>query len=112
MANSVLGVGYSITNPDDFGFETLGARLDEAEALGADFVELPLYAMDLIAGAKPIAARVRRAKEITAGRSLRYTVHGPLVTNLMDVPERLPRHQDVLKAALEVCAELSGIHYV
>jgi sugar phosphate isomerase/epimerase len=112
MTNSVLGVGYSIANHDDFGFHTLGARLDEAEALGVDFVELPLYAMDLIAAARPLASRVKAAKAITGGRSLRYTVHGPLATNLMDIPERLARHQDVLKAALEVCAELGGIHYV
>lgn len=112
MANSVLGVGYSITNDDDFGMATLGARLDEAEALGVDFVELPLYAMDLIAGARPVASRVRQAREIIRGRRLRYTVHGPLATNLMDVADRLARHQDVLKAALEVGAELGGIYYV
>jgi sugar phosphate isomerase/epimerase len=112
MANTVLGVGFSIANEDDFGFRTLGARIDEAEALGVDFVELPLYAMDLIAGARVLSSRVKAAKAILAGRALRYTVHGPLGINLMDVPERLARHQDVLKAALEISAELGGVHYV
>jgi sugar phosphate isomerase/epimerase len=112
MANSVLGVGFSLPNEDDFGFERLGPRLDEAEALGADFVELPLYAMDLIAGARVLGARLKTVSGMLAGRRLRYTVHGPMAINLMDRPERLTRHQEVLKAALEVSAELGGVHYV
>jgi sugar phosphate isomerase/epimerase len=113
MANTVLGVGYTLaSNYDDFAFEQLGARLDEAEVLGVDFVELPLYAMDLIAGGRVLHSRVKLAKAIIAGRSLRYTVHGPMAINLMDVPERLPRHQDVLKAALEIASEFGALHFV
>lgn len=112
MTNNVLGVGYSLANDDDFGFAKLGAKLDEAEALGADFVELPLYAMDLIARARPVPSSVRAARAILAGRPLRYTVHGPMAINLMDPHARLARHQDVLKAALEVSAELGGVHFI
>ena len=112
MPNTVLGVGYSLPNDDDFAFEALGPQLDEAEALGVEFVELPLYSMDLIAGARVLSSRVETVKGILAGRSLRYTVHGPLAINLMDVPERLARHQDVLKAALEIASELGCVHYV
>lgn len=113
MANTVLGVGYTLaSNTDDFAFETLGRRLDEAESLGVDFVELPLYAMDLIAGARVLGHRLKLAKARLAGRSLRYTVHGPMAINLMDAPERLPRHQDVLKASLEVAAEFGALHFV
>jgi sugar phosphate isomerase/epimerase len=77
-----------------------------------DFVELPLHAMDLIAGGRVLSARLKTVKAMLAGRPLRYTSHGPLAINLMDVPERLPRHQDVLKAALEASAELGAVHYV
>ena len=112
MANTVLGVGYSIANDDDYALRLLAGWLDEAETLGVDFVELPLYAMDLVAGGRILSARLRTVKGILANRRVRYTVHGPLAINLMDVPERLPRHQDVLKASLEVCAELGGVHYV
>jgi sugar phosphate isomerase/epimerase len=112
MGNKVLGVGYSITNDDDYAFRTLGARLSEAESLGVDFVELPLHSMDLIACGRVLAGPLKTVKGILAGRSLRYTVHGPLVINLMDAPARLARHQDVLKAALDVSAELGGVHYV
>lgn len=112
MANRVLGVGYSLPPEDDFAFQKLGPRLDEAEALGADFVELPLHAMDLIAGGRILASRLKTVKAALAGRRLRYTAHGPLAINLMDIPDRLPRHQDVLKAALEAAAELGAVHYV
>lgn len=112
MANNVLGVGYSIVNEEDYGLRTLGRRLDEAEGHGVDFVELPLHAMDLIAGGRVLGERVKAVKAILAGRTLRYTVHGPLAINLMDIQERLPRHQDVLKASLDVSAELEALHYV
>jgi sugar phosphate isomerase/epimerase len=112
MGNRVLGVGYSLAAEDDYGFRTLGSRLDEAEKLGVDFVELPVHSMDLIAGGRVLPERVKIVRDILAGRSLRYTVHGPLAINLMDVPERLPRHQDVLKASLDIASELGGLHYV
>jgi sugar phosphate isomerase/epimerase len=112
MANTVLGVGYSLPADDDFAFLKLGARLDEAEAHRVDFVELPLQAMDLIAGGRILSSRLKTVKAMLAGRTLRYTAHGPLAINLMDAPERLPRHQDVFKAALEVAAELGAVHYV
>jgi sugar phosphate isomerase/epimerase len=112
MGNRVLGVGYSLANEDDFAFGSLGARLDEAEALGVDFVELPLHSMDLIAGGRVLPGALKTVKALLAGRSLRYTVHGPMAINLMDVPARLARHQDVLKASLDVSAELGAVHYV
>jgi sugar phosphate isomerase/epimerase len=112
MANTVLGVGYSLPPEDDFALQKLGPRLDEAEAFGADFVELPLHGMDLIAGGRILTSRVKTVKAALAGRPLRYTAHGPLAIDLMDIPERLPRHQDVLKASLEVAAELGALHYV
>ncbi len=112
MPKTVLGVGYSLVNEDDYGLRTLASRLDEAEALGMDFVEVPLWAMNLISGARVLTERLKTVKGMLAGRSLRYTVHGPLAINLMDVPERLPGHQDVLKASLDASAELGAVHYV
>lgn len=112
MANRILGVGYSLPPEDDFAFQKLGPWLDEAETLGADFVELPTHAMDLVAGGRIVASRLKTVKAAVAGRRLRYTAHGPLAINLMDIPERLPRHQDVLKASLEAAAELGAVHYV
>jgi sugar phosphate isomerase/epimerase len=112
MGNKVLGVGYSLANDDDYAFRTLGARLGEAEALDVDFVELPLHSMDLIAGGRVLAGPLKTVKGILGGRPLRYTAHGPMAINLMDPPARLARHQDVLKASLDVAAELGAVHYV
>ena len=112
MANNVLGVGYTLSYENDYGFRTLGGRLDEAERLGMDFVEIPLWSMDLIAAAKVLPDRLKTVKSMLSGRSLRYTVHGSLAINFMDVPERLERHREVLRASLDVSAELEGLHYV
>jgi sugar phosphate isomerase/epimerase len=112
MANNVLGVGYTLGYDDDYGMRTLGARLDEAEKLGMDFVEIPLWSMDLICGAKVLPDRLKTVKSMLSGRRLRYTVHGSLAINFMDVPERLERHKEVLRASLDVSAELEGLHYV
>jgi sugar phosphate isomerase/epimerase len=68
--------------------------------------------MDLVAGGRILSDRLKTVKAMLAGRPLRYTAHGPLAINLMDIPERLPRHQDVFKAALEAAAELGAVHYV
>jgi len=112
MGNRVLGVGYSLPAEDDYAFRTLGPRLDEAESHGVDFVELPVHSMDLIAAARVLPGPLKTVKGMLAGRSLRYTVHGPMAINLMDVPARLARHQDVLKASLDISAELGAVHYV
>lgn len=112
MAGNVLGIGYSLSNEDDYGFKTLPARLDEAEGLGVEFVELPLYTMDLIAGGRILSDRLKTAKAILANRNLRYTVHGSLGVNLMDAPERMAKHRKVLQASLEISAELGAVHYV
>jgi sugar phosphate isomerase/epimerase len=112
MANNVLGVGYTLVSEDDYGLRTLGNRLDEAEKLGMDFVEIPLWALDVIAGGKILAGRLKTVKSMLAGRGLRYTIHGPLAINFMDVPERLERHKEVLRVSLDASAELEGLHYV
>ncbi|MDX2263769.1 MAG: TIM barrel protein [Hyphomicrobiales bacterium] len=112
MQQRVLGVGYSLRSDDDYDFKKLTDALAEAERLRPDFIELPLFSLDVIAGAAVLPARMRLLKSITADRPFRYTVHGPLAVNLMDAPERLPQHMAVLKAALDAAAELGAVHYI
>ena len=112
MSTSQYAVGYSIRNEDDYALIQLGPALDEAAALGVDCVELALYAMELVANGRVLPDRLKRVKALTAGRPLGYTMHGPLGLNLMESEDRLPIHKDVLKATLEVTAELGGVHYV
>ncbi|MCJ8143489.1 sugar phosphate isomerase/epimerase [Ancylobacter sp. A5.8] len=93
-------------------FDDLGAGLDEAEALGVDVVELPVYAWHLIVGGRLLGNRLDDLKRALAGRRLGYTVHGPLAVNLMDIPERLARHEAVLEASIEITAAIGAQHLV
>jgi len=106
-SHAVRGIGYSIraSSPD---FEDLPAKLDEAERLGVDFVELPIFAWTLIANGKVMPDRMARLVEATRDRPFGYTVHGPLAINLMDVPARLARHEALLNAAIAVTGALGS----
>jgi sugar phosphate isomerase/epimerase len=112
MSERRYGIGYSIPNEDDYALLKLGPALDEAARLGVDYVELPLYALELLADGHVIGARLARVKSITGGRPFGYTVHGPLGLNLMTSSDAIAFHKDVLKASLELTAELGGVHYV
>ena len=112
MTPRPYGVGYSIPNRDDYALLNLGPALDEAATMGVDYVELPLYALDLVAHGRVLPDRLKRVKDITSGQPFGFTMHGPLGLNLMESAEKVPIHKDVLKATLEVTAELGGVHYV
>lgn len=107
----IRACGYSLRegSPE---FDDLGAGLDEAEALGVDVVELPAYAWHLIVGGRVLTGRLADLARALAGRPFGYTVHGPLSINLMDVPERLARHEAVLEAAIEVAGAVGADHLV
>lgn len=112
MSARGYGVGYSLPNEEDYALAKLGPALDEAEALGVDYVELPLYALDLVANGRVLTERLKRVKALTSGRALGYTMHGPLGLNLMEEGERAPIHRAVFKAQLEIAAELGGVNFV
>lgn len=77
MQTGVLGIGYSVPNFEDYALKRLGPALDEAAGLRADFVELPLYALDVIGNGRVLPSRLKLVRAITGARPLRYTVHGP-----------------------------------
>lgn len=89
-----------------------GAELDMIEALGVDAIELPLYDMDVVMGARLRAPQLHALKRACAGRDVVFTSHGPLAINFLDEPFRLPLHFDVLRASLDASAEFGAIHYV
>lgn len=107
----IRACGYSLRegSPE---FDDLGAALDEAEALGVDVVELPAYAWHLIIGGRILDNRLRDLTRRLADRPFGYTVHGPLSINLMDVAERLPRHEAVLAAAIRITGAIGADHLV
>lgn len=108
---SIRGVGFSIraTSPE---FEDLAAKLDEAERLGVDFVELPLFAWTLVMGGRVLEDRLERLVAATRNRPFAYTAHGHLAINLMDAKERLPRHQALLDAAIRIAGAVGAVNLV
>lgn len=108
----VRGAGFSSAVHEDPDFEHLRRNLDQAEELGAEFVELPLFGMDLIAGGKILREQVRRLKQVTEGRGCGYTVHGPIAVNFMATRDLVARHLAVAKASIEVAAEIGAVHVV
>lgn len=108
---AIRGIGYSIrtTSPE---FEDLPAALDEAEGLGVDFVELPVFAWTLVVDGRVLPDRLARLVSATRNRPFGYTVHGPLAINLMSPKERLPRHEALLDAMISIAGSLNAPHLV
>ena len=100
-------IGYTLW-PADFLLLDPAPWLDEAEALGVDFVEIPLFATRLIADARPLEPMLARFAAAFDGRRLGCTVHALLSINLMDDAERIPTHEAVAGACLEVAARLGA----
>jgi sugar phosphate isomerase/epimerase len=109
---AVRGAGISSGIVEDPDFERLKRNLDEAAELGLESVELPFFAMDLIAGGRILPAQLRRLKEAIQGRGLIYTAHGPIAINFMHPRDALKRHLQVAKATIEVAAEIGAVHLV
>ena len=81
-------IGYTLW-PANFGLVDPGSFLDEAEELGVDTVEIPLFASRLIADGAILEPAMRIFMDRMQGRRLGYTTHALLSINLMDAPERL-----------------------
>jgi sugar phosphate isomerase/epimerase len=110
-ANGVFGTGIS-AHKRAHDLSDFSEELDMIEELGVQSIELPTFDMDIVVGAKIRAEQLTRFKTACAGRDVGFTVHGPLAINFMDEPYRLQRHMDVLKASLEVAAEVKATNYV
>lgn len=100
-------VGYTLW-PASFELSDPTPWLDEAEMLGVDSVEVPLFCTRLIAGARPIERALSRFARIFAGRRLAVSSHAMLSINLMDAAGRLDRHEAVARANIEVSARLGA----
>jgi sugar phosphate isomerase/epimerase len=108
---AVRGAGFSSGVHDDSNFEQLRRNLTEAEKLGVDFVELPIFAMDLVAGGRVLPSQLRRLKEALAGRGFGFTVHGPIAVNFMQ-EDAAGRHLAVAKAYVEIAGEIGAAHLI
>lgn len=104
-------IGYTLW-PGNFDLVDPGAFLDEAEDLGVDTVEIPLFATRLIADCRILEPARRIFEDRMRGRRLGYTTHALLSINLMDTPERLATHEDVARACIELTARLGARNMV
>lgn len=111
LARSTRGIGYTLRS-DSPDFADLEDKLDEAERLGVDFVELPMFCWTLVAGGRVMPNPLDRLIRLTRGRPFGYTVHGPLAINLMETPSRLAGHAALLDAAIEVAGALDAVNLV
>jgi sugar phosphate isomerase/epimerase len=108
---AINGIGLSIRCADP-NWRDLARNIDAALEAGVTFVELPLHQLDIVAGARIIRHRLKEVTAIARGRGARYTLHGHLAINLMDEVYRLPLHRELLKANIEIAAELGAVHLV
>lgn len=110
-SNGVRGVGLSAHKRAN-DLSDFAAELDMIEALGVYSIEIPTFDLDLVVGGKIRRPQLDALLRACRGRDVAYSVHGPLAINFMDEAWRLPRHFEVLKASLEVAAEVGAQHYV
>lgn len=89
-----------------------GAELDMIEELGVESIELPVYDMDIVVGARIRQPQLAALLKACRGRKCNYSVHGPLAINFMDEAWRLPLHLDVLAASLDITAAVGATNYV
>jgi sugar phosphate isomerase/epimerase len=109
MSKAITGISAHkrANNLSDFG-----AELDMIEELGVGSIELPIYDMDIVIGSRIRQPQLAAFLQACRGRECNYSVHGPLAINFMDEAWRLPRHLDVLAAALDVTAAVGAANYV
>ena len=104
-------IGYTLW-PKNFDLVDPDSFLDEAEELGVDTVEVPLFAARLIADGAILEPAMRIFERRMQGRQLGYTTHALLSINLMDTPERLALHEKLAQACIEVTARFGARNMV
>ena len=104
-------IGYTLW-PVNFDLVDPGSFLDEAEELGVDTVEVPLFASRLIADGAVLEPAMRIFEDRMRGRSLGYSTHALLSINLMGDPELLELHEKIARACIDVTARLGARNMV
>ncbi|RIA55122.1 sugar phosphate isomerase/epimerase family protein [Dichotomicrobium thermohalophilum] len=111
MTDTAPQIGYALRAGDPSP-KALEAQLDTAETKPVDLVELPVFELALMVDGRIQQGALDELKSVCGGRALSYSVHGPIAINLMDHPGRSALHLDILKASIEITAELGARHLV
>ena len=104
--SNIIGTGFN-AGSDDGEFATLESDLRALAEIGCDTVEIGVTSLDLIAGGRIIPERMARLEALTRQFDFRYTVHGLVSSNLMDLPT-LPYQLAAAKALVEVCDRIDA----
>jgi sugar phosphate isomerase/epimerase len=108
-SNMNVGITAAVGKPD---CSSLTQELDTIEQLDVTHAELSTYGNDLVVGGRVHKANLAALKMAVKDRRIGFSVHGPLGINFFDETYRLPRHFDVLKACVEIAAEVGAVNYV
>lgn len=103
---TISGIGMSVMGGSP-NLDDLARRLDFIGPLGVDAVELSAFDDDIVVGGRILPERLRRYRQICESRPFRYTVHGPLRSNLMD-PAHLDLQMQVCRAFLDLTAAVGA----
>lgn len=97
---NITGTGFNVGSMDG-EFETLESDLRALAEIGCDTVEIGVTSLDLIAGGRIVPERMARLEALTSEFDFRYTVHGLVSSNFMDLPT-LPYQLAAAKALVQV----------
>lgn len=102
----IAGAGFSTVSKDGH-VGSIEADLRFHSEIGAEFTEICAYSIDLVAGGRLIAERVKELKSLTKAYPLKYSVHGLVSSNFMN-SATLQRQKDVAKAYIEICDQIGS----
>jgi len=111
MTDTAPQIGYALRAGEPHP-KALEKQLDMAEAKPVDLVELPAFELALMVDGQIQRGVLNDLKSVCGGRGLSYSMHGPIALNLMDHPGRTGLHLDILKASIEITAEVGARHLV
>lgn len=104
--STILGMGFEVTSTNG-EFASVEEELGVLADIGADYAEISLTSIDLIAGGRIIPERRERLKACTKSFDLKYTVHGLVSSNFMD-PETCGYQLAAAKALVQLCDDIGA----
>lgn len=104
--SNIIGTGFNVGS-DNGEFDTLESDLRALAEIGCDTVEIGVTSLDLISGGRIIPERMVRLQALTRQFDFRYTVHGLVSSNFMDLPTQ-PYQIAATRALIEVCDRIDA----
>jgi len=108
---NVPGIGITMPKPAP-DLSNMPHILDDLEKLEIDAVEVKAHEMFLVQQGRVAQPMLTTLRQSCDGRRLDYSLHGPKSINFCDHPDRLARHFEVLRAYLDIAADIGAYHYV